>query len=207
MFSRDKHRQQNPHPTNGNVAPAPDAAPAPEASPQESPLHFVTIANPAPAAILPQPVHKVPVAAPVPSSEPVRKRLVIAEGITIQGGDILGCEHLAIEGEAYAVIDRCEKLEVLENGIFNGSASVTEAEISGYCKGTLVVRDTLRIKGTGHVVGSVQYGRLQVEEGGRIEGEMKMPLKGNGTETEPETQSENPRWLELNAKVSSQSVA
>lgn len=203
MFSRDKYRQQNPQPTDSNPAPVQDAAPAPETPPQESPLHFVTIANPAPAAIMPQPVHKSPIAAPAPSAELVRKKkLVIAEGITIQGGDILGCEYLAIEGEAYVTIDRCEKLEVLENGIFKGSASVTEAEISGYCKGTLVVRDTLRIKGTGHVVGSVQYGRLQVEEGGRIEGEMKMPLKGSA-ESEPEAPSENPRWVELNAKVSS----
>lgn len=202
MFSRDKNRQQNSQPTTSNVAPAQEASPMPEAAPQESPLHFVTIANPAPAAILPQPVHKAPIAAPVQSAEPARKKkLVIAEGITIQGGDILGCEYLAIEGEAYATIDRCEKLEVLENGIFKGAASVTEAEISGYCKGTLIVKDTLRIKGSGHVVGSVQYGRLQVEEGGRIEGEMKMPLKGS--EAEPETQSENPRWVELNAKVSS----
>jgi len=204
MFSRDKHRQQNPQQTNSSVAPAQDAGPAPEATSQESPLHFVTIANPAPAAILPQPVHKAPIAAPMQSAEPVRKKkLVIAEGITIQGGDILGCEHLAIEGEAYVAVDRCQKLEVLENGIFKGSASVAEAEISGYCKGTLVVKDTLRIRGTGHVVGSVQYGRLQVEDGGRIEGEMKMPLKGNSAETEPEAPSENPRWVDLNAKVSS----
>jgi cytoskeletal protein CcmA (bactofilin family) len=126
--------------------------------------------------------------------------MLVADGITLRGGDILGCAHMAIEGEAYLTIDGCEKLEILENGIFEGSASVGEALISGYCKGTLIVKDTLHIRGTGHVVGSVQYSRLQVEDGGRIEGEMKMPMKGS--ETESQTQSENLRWVELKAKLS-----
>ena len=197
MFFRDKGRQDNSDQTNSNAAQEQVAAPAPESPPPESPLRVVTIAMPAPAAVAPPPVAAAPVAPPAPSWEPGRKKMVVAEGITIQGGDILGCAHLAIEGEAYVTIDRCAKLEILENGIFKGTASVAEAEISGYCHGTLVVKDTLRITRTGHVVGSVQYGRLQVEDGGRIEGEMKIPLKA--TETEP---SENPRWVDLNAKVS-----
>lgn len=208
MFSRDKRRQQNADQTNSKPSQLLDATQASEGISQKSPLHFATIANPAPVAVLPQTAHNAPVRGPSQSQEPVRKKLTIAEGITIQGGEILGCECLAIEGEAYVAIDSCHKLEILENGIFKGSASVAEAEIGGYCKGTLVVKDTLRITGTGHVVGMVQYGRLQVEDGGRIEGEMKMPVKGNNSdEPEKATQSENPRWLDLNEKISSQSQA
>ena len=208
MFFRDKNRQETPEPTSSEPAPAPaqDAAPAPQSAAPESPFRIVAsavpIAAPPPVAVLPEPVYTAPVAAPipVPAPEPKRKKMVVAEGITIQGGDILGCAHLTIEGEAYSTIDRCEKLEIMASGIFKGSAAVAEAVISGYCTGTLVVRDTLRITRTGHVVGSIQYGRLQVEDGGRIEGEMKMPMKAS--ETEAQTPSENPRWVELNAKVS-----
>lgn len=201
MLFRDKSRQENRDQTTSDLSQAHDAKPISESSSQESALCVATIATPAPAAVLPQSVYTPPIAAPVQSREPTRKKMVVAAGITIQGGDILGSAHLTIEGEAYSTIDRCEKLEILENGIFKGSASVAEAEISGYCSGTLVVKGTLRITRTGHVVGSIQYGRLQVEDGGRIEGEMKMPLQAS--EAESQTQSDNPRWVDLNSKIAS----
>jgi cytoskeletal protein CcmA (bactofilin family) len=196
MFFR---RQENRDQTNGDLLQAQDAEPPTDSSSRELALHVVEI-EPAAAAVLSEPVPTAPMAAPMQSLEQKRKKMLVADGVIIQGGDILGCEHLAIAGEAYSTIDRCQKLEILESGLFMGSASVVEAEISGYCKGTLVVKDTLRITRTGHVVGSIQYGRLQVEDGGRIEGEMKMPLDGN--ETVPQTQSENPHWVDLNAKLS-----
>jgi cytoskeletal protein CcmA (bactofilin family) len=186
MFFRDKGRQENPDQTSSEQSQARDAGPTPGSSTQEqaSAPRVGAIAMPAPAPVLAQPAETGPIPASMPSRESGRKKMLVAEGITLRGGDILGCGYMAIEGEAYLTIDRCEKLEILENGIFEGSASVVEAVISGYCKGTLVVRETLHIRGTGHVVGSVQYGRLQVEEGGRIEGDMKMPMKGS--ETEPQ---------------------
>jgi cytoskeletal protein CcmA (bactofilin family) len=199
MFFRDKGRQENPGQKSSEQSPAQGAARTPESSTQES-TPPVTIAMPAPALILAQPAQTTPTPAPTPSRESGRKKMLVPDGVTLRGGDILGCAHMAIEGEAYLTIDRCENLEVSENGIFHGSASVDEAEISGYCKGTLVVKGTLRITGTGHVVGSIQYGRLQVENGGRIEGEMKMPT--STSETEPEPQSDNPRWADLSAKLS-----
>ena len=178
MFFRDKGRQEDPDQTNSELSQAQGAERMLENSTRQSSFGVVATAGSGREAVLPQLVESPPIAAPTHSPEPIRKKMVIAEGITIQGGDILGCAHLAIEGEAYSTIDRCGKLEILENGIFTGSASVAEAEISGYCKGNLVVRDTLRITRTGHVVGLIQYGRLQVEDGGLIEGEMKLPLKG-----------------------------
>ena len=200
MFFRDKSPQEDPNRTNSDLSPAQDAGRMLESSTHQTSFGLAETAASAREPVLPQLVDTPPRAAPIQSPEPKRKKMVVAEGITIKGGDILGCAHLAIEGEAYLTIDRCEKLEILENGIFTGPASVAEAEISGYCKGTLVVRDTLRITRTGHVVGSIQYGRLQVEEGGQIEGEMKLPLKGN--EPEPQTKSDNPRWVDVNAKLS-----
>jgi cytoskeletal protein CcmA (bactofilin family) len=141
-----------------------------------------------------------PILALTPPLERGRKIMLVPEGITLRGGDILGCRHMAIEGEAYLKIDHCDKLEVSQNGIFEGSASVLEAEISGLCKGTLVVKGTLRIMGTGHVIGSIQYGYLQVEGGGRIEGEMKIPVQAR--EIEPQTPPDKSNWVDLNTKLS-----
>ena len=67
------------------------------------------------------------------------------------------------------------------------------------------MRRTLRITCTGRVVGSIQYGRLQVVGGGRIGGEMKMPSKSN--EAEPKIEAQNSRCLDVTAKIRAQSVA
>ena len=204
MFFRDKGQQGNPNQSSNDLSRAQVPRPTPDSAPPGPPRPVVAIPTLVPAAVLPQPVYTPPIAPPI-AREPKLKKMVVAEGVTIQGCDILGCAHLAIQGEAFSTIDRCEKLEILEGGIFKGSASVVEAEISGYCTGTLVVRGTLRITRTGRVVGSIQYGRLQVEDGGRIEGEMKMPSKSN--EAEPQIEAEISRWLDVNTKIRSQSVA
>lgn len=203
MFSRSKQQDQNPEQTSNATLPAAEAAAAPASAPQADPLRFLASAPPVPEAIVLQPLPPTPARAPSEGPERARKKLLIPEDITIRG-DILGCEHLAIEGEANAAIERCGKLEILENGTFKGSAAVADAEISGYCEGTLIVRNTLHVRATGHIVGSVQYGSLVVEEGGRIEGEMKVPPKPHG-QTSPElgTQPDNPLWLGLTTKVSS----
>ena len=229
FFRDKNRQENSAQPSSAPVTtPAPEAAPVPESAapesaavesaPIESPLTVVTIAPPpAPVVVAPQPVEAAPfampapvvlppppvatapVAAPSPAREPGRKKMLIPEGITMQGGEIFGCAHLAIEGEAYSTIDRCETLELLPGGIFKGAATVAEAQIAGFCQGTLVVRDTLRITRTGHVVGSIQCGRLVVEDGARIEGELKMALKSSDTASTP---SDNPRWVELSQKLS-----
>jgi cytoskeletal protein CcmA (bactofilin family) len=193
MFTRDKRREQTADQTNGfsNSSQALDAGATPDGPSQDFPLRPLTSAQPAPAAIAPHPLLQALMRAPMQAPEQSRKKLVIAEGITIKG-EILGCEHLAIEGEAYALIDRCGKLEVLADGILKGSATVADAEISGRCEGTLSVKDTLHVRRTARIVGSVQYGRLLVEEGGRIEGELKSPLTDNKyTGAEPKTQADH----------------
>lgn len=206
MFSRTKlSREQNADQTNAvsDILKAPDARATPENPSQSVSYHLPKRDEPGQSSVTTQPVAQSPTMVTAQSADRARKRLVIAEGITIKG-EISGCEHLAIEGEAYAEIDVCGKLEILENGTFKGSASVSDAEISGYCDGTLVVSNTLRVRRTGYVVGSVQYGSLQVEEGGRVVGEMKTPRKdNNNSEIESEARPANSRWLVLNEKLSS----
>ena len=67
-------------------------------------------------------------------------------------------------------------LQIAENGAFKGSAEIDIAEIHGEFNGTLTVRQKLVIFSTGKVNGKIRYGKLVVEEGGQLAGEIEAQL-------------------------------
>jgi cytoskeletal protein CcmA (bactofilin family) len=100
------------------------------------------------------------------------KRLIVGPGISLKG-KISSCDRLVIEGDVEAELENCHTVEVSENGTFKGAAEIAGAEISGNYEGSLTVRENLLIRGTGHVSGTVRYGRLHIEDGGEINGDLK----------------------------------
>ncbi len=58
-------------------------------------------------------------------------------------------------------------------GAFKGSAEIDIAEIHGEFNGTLTVRQKLVIYSTGKVSGKIRYGKLVIEEGGQLSGEIE----------------------------------
>jgi cytoskeletal protein CcmA (bactofilin family) len=67
----------------------------------------------------------------------------------------------------------CRTIEVLDTGTFKGSAEIESAEISGQLEGNLTVRQRLLIRSTGRVIGTVRYGRIEIEQGGEINGDVR----------------------------------
>ena len=63
-------------------------------------------------------------------------------------------------------------IEVMPTGFYKGSANVQEADISGYFEGSLVATDILTIRKGGRISGSVRYGKIVIESGGEISGDM-----------------------------------
>lgn len=53
-------------------------------------------------------------------------------------------------------------------------AEIEHAEIAGTFEGTLTVRQKLWIRSTGKVTGTVRYGKIEIEEGGQIAGEVQV---------------------------------
>ena|GEM_PF-1593892 len=100
------------------------------------------------------------------------KRLMVGRGISLNG-KISSCDRLIIEGNVEAELENCRTVEVAESGTFKGAAEIAGAEISGRYEGSLTVRETLLIRATGRVSGTVRYGRLQIEDGGEINGDFK----------------------------------
>ncbi len=102
------------------------------------------------------------------------KRLIVGQGISLSG-EITACDRLVVEGSVQVTLNETRAIEITETGRFtNGKAEVEEAEISGVYEGDLTVRKRLLIRSTGRVQGTVRYGELEIERGGRLSGSVSM---------------------------------
>ena len=112
---------------------------------------------------------------PQPADAPGRvesdpKRLTVGRETTISGGTVLDCERLTVEGTVEATMPDGRLLEIVKAGIFKGTVTVDSADIAGSFEGELKVKRRLFIRASGRVNGTIRYGQLEVERGGRIEG-------------------------------------
>ena len=106
------------------------------------------------------------------------RRLSVGCGITLSG-EINSCEKLFIEGSVEADLTNCRDLDIAESGLFKGSTSIEEAEVSGRFEGTLTVRKRLLIKTTGRVSGTIcGDGQIEIECGGQISGDIQAQPAG-----------------------------
>ncbi len=99
------------------------------------------------------------------------KRLTVGTGILLKG-EVSACERLVVHGRMEATLSDSNMLVIAESGEFQGDAAVAEADISGCFDGSLTVSDRLTIRATGRVLGTVRYGELEIERGGRLAGEI-----------------------------------
>ncbi|MCB1832650.1 MAG: polymer-forming cytoskeletal protein [Geminicoccaceae bacterium] len=107
------------------------------------------------------------------------KRLIVGQGISL-AGEITACDRLVVEGSVQVTLNETRAIEIAESGRFTeGKAEVEEAEISGIYEGELTVRNRLLIRSTGQVKGTVRYGEIEIERGGRLQGSVSM-LDGDG---------------------------
>ncbi len=98
------------------------------------------------------------------------KRLIVGQGISL-AGEITACDRLVVEGSVQVTLNQTRAIEITESGRFTGGkAEVEEAEISGVYEGELTVRRRLLIRSRGQVRGTVRYGELEIERGGRLSG-------------------------------------
>ena len=106
-------------------------------------------------------------------AESAGSKLTVGPNIKLKGVEITDCDTLVVEGTVEATMDS-RVIQISEQGAFRGSAEIDIAEIRGEFNGTLTVRDKLVIFGTGRVSGKIRYGKLVVEEGGQLSGEIEV---------------------------------
>jgi cytoskeletal protein CcmA (bactofilin family) len=98
-------------------------------------------------------------------------KLTVGRNIKLHG-EITSCEKLVVEGRVEASISDARVIEIAPSGYFKGNADVREADISGHFEGSLTAHEKLVIRKGGRVTGSVRYGRIVIESGGEISGDM-----------------------------------
>ncbi len=103
----------------------------------------------------------------------VRSKLTVGPNIKLRGVEITDCDTLIVEGRVEATIDS-RVIQIAEQGAFIGNAEFDIAEIRGQFDGELTVRQKLVVYASGRVNGKVRYGKLVIEEGGQLSGDVQL---------------------------------
>lgn len=111
------------------------------------------------------------VARPGSISNPDGKKLIVGREIQLSG-NISACDKLVVEGRVEANIKDCREIEVTSSGTFKGEAEIDVAEISGVFEGSLTAKDILFVRSSGRITGTVRFGKLEIERGGEIVGDV-----------------------------------
>lgn len=126
----------------------------------------------------PPPVAAVSGAAPketdketLPAEVPAGARLVVGPDVKLKGAEILDCDTLVVEGRVEATMDS-RIMRISDQGTFTGKVSIDIAEIRGCFEGELTARMQLIIHASGRVNGKIRYGKLVIDEGGELCGDI-----------------------------------
>lgn len=135
----------------------PMAANAPSAGPA---------AVPAAPRSAPQPAHAEPA-----REEAAGSKLIVGPNIKLKGVEIHDCDTLVVEGRVEATMVS-RTIQIAEHGAFEGKVDVDVAEIRGAFQGEMTARKKLVIHGSGRVGGKIRYGKILVQEGGEMTGDV-----------------------------------
>ena len=111
-------------------------------------------------------------------------KLTVGPNIKLKGVEITDCDTLVVEGTVEATMDS-RLMQIAEQGAFNGTAEIDIAEIHGTFDGNLTVRQKLVIYSTGKVTGKIRYGKVVIEEGGQLSGEIQFGASGPSSAARP----------------------
>ena len=147
-------------------APSPPATPS--AAPRESMASAPVASYPSSSSLQ---MTETPPPMPMQSETPGSK-LFVGVNIKLKGVEISDCDVLVIEGQVEATV-HSKQMEVSQPGTLHGTALIDVAEVYGEFSGELTARTRLIVHGTGRVSGTIRYGKLVVEEGGELTGDVK----------------------------------
>jgi len=109
--------------------------------------------------------------APPATENSMGARLIVGPDVKLKGAEILDCDTLVVEGRVEATMDS-RVIRISEAGRFTGKVSIDIAEIHGQFDGELTARSQLIIHATGKVTGKIRYGKLLINEGGELCGDI-----------------------------------
>jgi cytoskeletal protein CcmA (bactofilin family) len=121
-------------------------------------------------------------ATPASAAADTGAKLTVGANIKLKGVEITDCDTLVVEGTVEATMNS-RVIQIAEQGAFKGSAEIDIAEVRGVFDGNLTVRQKLVIFSTGKVTGKIRYGKIVIEEGGQLSGEITFGTSGDSKAT------------------------
>jgi cytoskeletal protein CcmA (bactofilin family) len=169
MFNKPNLFPKHAEPAGQRTAPMRPAMPGGSASPSGTGL---SSSDPAQARdAVQQDADAVKSSAPA-DAETGGSRLIVGPDVKLKGAEILDCDTLVVEGRVEATMDS-RVIRIAENGAYEGTVGIDVAEIHGRFEGELTARQQLIIHATGRVSGKIRYGKILIEEGGEVSGDVQ----------------------------------
>ena len=100
----------------------------------------------------------------------ITSALIIGEGATING-TIQEKNQINVQGSVDGDVT-CKELIVGKSGNLKGKIKTESLSVEGTVEGELNVKGLLKLMSSGSVSGKITYGSLQINEGGKLIGEI-----------------------------------
>ena len=97
--------------------------------------------------------------------------LIIGEGATIKG-EILEENEITVQGNVDGDI-QCKDLIVGKTGSIKGKIKADTLYVEGSIEGEINIKELLKLMSSSYVSGKIAYGSLQINEGGKLVGEVE----------------------------------
>ena len=105
----------------------------------------------------------------------VNSSLIIGEGATIKG-EIIEENEITVNGSVDGDI-QCKNLIVGKTGSIKGKIKSDTLYVEGSIEGEIIVKELLKLMSSSYVSGKMTYGSLQINEGGKLIGELEFKDK------------------------------
>ena len=104
-----------------------------------------------------------------------KSSLIIGEGATIKG-EIKEENEITIQGNVDGDI-QCKDLFVGKTGSIKGKIKADTLTVEGSIEGEINIKDLLKLMSSSYVSGKICYGSVQINQGGKLIGEMEFKDK------------------------------
>jgi cytoskeletal protein CcmA (bactofilin family) len=101
--------------------------------------------------------------------------LIIGEGATIKG-EIVEENEITVQGNVDGDI-QCKDLIVGKTGSIKGKIKADTLYVEGSIEGEINIKELLKLMSSSYVSGKITYGSLQINEGGKLVGEVEFKDK------------------------------
>ena len=101
--------------------------------------------------------------------------LIIGEGATIKG-EIVEENEITVQGNIDGDI-QCKDLIIGKTGSIKGKIKADTLYVEGSIEGEIHVKELLKLMSSSYVSGKITYGSLQINEGGKLVGEIEFKDK------------------------------